>query len=330
MINPVAEFLALITRKKRYKPSIVWSSALWTHNVFRVWELIVWKPYGIRASVVSWQDENFVSHQIGISFEAKIALVEVFIRSLCKRFLPRVVLVPQMQLLAINARYGYQPYRFAIAFDTSSGQQTNAEAVTNPALSHTCTGSELVLAMWEVGDLVSDNVTSMTYNSVAGTRVQAVQVPTDRWIYAYILAGPSTGANNIVSNGNTFGGKAGTSYTGCSQTGQPDASSGVYQSTASTNATITVTVVASDCWLLGYSYGGGNTGAGAGTTNRGTAVGSGILPCDSNGTVGTGSQSLIQTQGNSAYVALGMSIKPPGAAAGGTVNRGFTLLGVGQ
>lgn len=198
---------------------------------------------------------------------------------------------------------------FAIAFDAASGQQSNATASTNPALSHTCTGTNLVLTAWETGDTPVDTVTSITYNSVSMSITDRLRYPSDRWIYSAILVNPATGANNIASNGNVFGGKAGMSYTGCKQSGQPDSHSATNGS-ASTTATGTTTVVATGCWLTGYQY-GDFLSVISGTTQRGTSAGSGIPILDSNGTVGTGAQSLSVNQNSSiAYVFLIQSISP--------------------
>lgn len=272
------------------------------------------KPSVASWDIVDWETFTHLgSAQAAYSFEAKIALFETWIRGLV--FFPELsfewVKIPELQLAGMTDR-GVVPmgYMLAVAFDAVSGQQTNAAASSNPALSHIITGSNTLLTMFEVGDF-TDTVTALKYNSVSGTIADKVQYPSDRYIYSAVLVAPTTGTNNITSTGNTFGGKAGVSYTGCAQTGQPDSHNGQYVSSASTNAVMTTTVVATGCWLVGYSYGGGVSGAGSGTTNRGTSTGSGIQPCDSNGTVSTGSQSLTQTQGNSAYVALALSIKPP-------------------
>jgi hypothetical protein len=65
-------------------------------------------------------------------------------------------------------------------------------------------------------------------------------------------------------------------------------------SNASTSVTLSTTVVAANCWLVstvyGHGSGVGTPTAGTGTTVRQSRVGQGLG--DSNGTVGTGSQSM--------------------------------------
>lgn len=330
MINPVAEFLALITRKKRYKPSIVWSSALWTHNVFRVWELIAWRPVGIRPSTLAWNDDKGVSHEIAYSLEGQLALFEVWFRSLFEKLSFKIIVVPQLQLAGM-ARGGFTPYRFAIAFENEADN-----GISNTAtLSKTNTGSELLLLGFIVGDInATDNLSGVTYNSVAmsfGASKRAFgAVPTDRWLDIYVLGNPATGANNMVTSGNTFNNLAAISYTGCNATGQPDGSGN--NSAATSPNTVSVNVTASNCWLVGISYapaGQAGTG-GSAIRNPGSAFAGGAGLIDSDAVVGTGSQSLSCTATAGLYQFLAVSIKPTAIVVGGTINRAFTLLGVGQ
>lgn len=197
------------------------------------------------------------------------------------------------------------PYRFAIAVDSTSGVAGNT-----PTQSHTCTGSNLVLNIFALGD-VSDNLLSITYNLVACSPGTKIQNPTDRWIYAYILAGPATGANNIVAAGLTFCELGAISYTGASQTGQPDSVNTVDQHSApSTTHTLTTTVVNTGSWIWGACYGPLSFVSGTGTVRGTTTNGAGMA--DSNGTVGTGSQTITITTSNDAGVQVVMSILPTG------------------
>lgn len=219
----------------------------------------------------------------------------------------------------------------AIAFDanSSSGDTTG----TSLTWAHTCTGTNRIL--WTmIGIPVADSITGVTYNSVSMTQVGKIaSLALGRYIYLYYLAGPSTGSNNIVasSSGSEILRGNAASYTGASQTGIPDAvstNSGTVLSGAA--LTGTVTVGASGCWLVmaGYQAGGPLT-AGASTTLRaqsGTSNFVGLF--DSNGTVGTGSQSLNETNGDGVPRDMELIIASFGPPV--TATRHFIgLLGVG-
>lgn len=302
----LAQLLAELTRKPRYFPEFEWSS-LWTHNIFRFFGMIFGEYYGIRPSIAS-----FGGRQVAYTLEAQCALFEVWARSLFGKFAFKIVYIPQYQLAGLTQR-SFVPYRFAIAFDAASGVSNN----TSNSLSHTCTGSNLCLVATLTGDTVTDNLTDLTYNSVSFfASIVKVLYSTDRWQYLGTLAAPATGANNITQTGSIFRDLAGASYTGCAQSGQPDSKASKDQSTGGpfTTMAITTTVVASNCWLVGYTYGAGTPVAGSGTILRGTVNGSQSM-CDSNATVGTGSQSLNITLPSGNMVGLVASIAPAAAAS---------------
>jgi hypothetical protein len=293
----------------RYFPEFEWSGSLWTHNVFRAFGAVFGERYGIRPSVASWMGSDGKQYQTAYTLEAQIALVEIWVRSLKTKLVFDFVFVPQLQVSGMP-NIGVSPFMFAIATDAFSG-------LTNTAsLSHTCTGSNLILVSFDVGDF-TDTLSAYTYNSVAMTQVDKQQYPADRFMYSYYQTGPSTGANNITSTGQTYRLKAGLSYTGASQTGQPDSHAQNTVQGPSTTFTATTTVVASNCWIIALNYGGSATSDGTGT-RRGAAT-DGCNVCDSNGTVGTGSQSVTLGQPNNLYGYQVMSIKPPATA----VNSGF-------
>lgn len=203
----------------------------------------------------------------------------------------------------------------AIARDTSAKieQSTGSTSYTQ---SYTCTGSNLTLVVaFTTG--TSDNITSLTYNSVAMTQAQKVQMAgSNRWSYIYYLIGPATGANNIVwtfSAGQdiVFGGAA--SYTGTNQSAidgsQTDSVSAV------TTMTNSQTVTAADSWVNAFFY---TTGASI-TASTGAAfiqtVSDNIAMSDTNGSVssGTNNQTVTWT-GSASGRSLSVSIAP--AAAG--------------
>ena len=315
----LASLLATITGKPRYFPEFEYSKNLWTHNIFRFFGSIFGEVYGIRASVASWRGDDGKDYQYGYTLEAKIAIVESAVRSFFKGFAFKVVILPRLAT-PMGAPFP-NPYLFAIAFDAASGATTGSAS-----LSHTCTGSNLLLYVAIIGDIVTDNLTGVTYNSVAMTVAGKILNPADRWLYNYILVAPSTGANNITESGLvSYMWLSGISYTGCAQSGQPDSHNEAVGQTASTTFTATTTIVASNCWIVGMDYGGGPTGDGTGirrgTTKDGCQLG------DSNGTRGTGSQSFTLAQPSNAYGFVAVSVAPVASA---TVVKSFLmLLGIG-
>lgn len=222
----------------------------------------------------------------------------------------------------------------AIAFDASTGATDNSGLVTSITFSHTTgSGSDRYLVAPVTINCAACGVTisSLTYNAVAATEVDE-QVASDGTdsvrLSLYILAAPATGANNVVAtiSGTLNGSKQfavnAQTYTGAAQTGQPD-STGNFTATGSSAASVTVstTVVASNTWLVGgASENQGDIAAGAagaGTTYRGSAQFN-MYGADSNGTVGTGSQSLVwgrASTGGAEIVGIIISLAPAVVAA---------------
>jgi len=187
----------------------------------------------------------------------------------------------------------------AIAYDAVSEGNRDASAGVNTDFSHSCTGSDRFLvvhvATYKSGS--GDIVTGVTYNGVSMTLLNQETAQTEVETYMFYLANPASGSNTVSikhPSNNYIWGIAG-SYTGVDQT-TPIDSSASGTTSGSTSITSTTTVVASNCWLIGGFENTNNmTTAGAGTTRR--LLTSHSLPWtsygDSNGTVGTGAQSLI-------------------------------------
>ncbi|MES2006896.1 MAG: hypothetical protein V4436_02175 [Patescibacteria group bacterium] len=277
--------------------------------MFRFFGMIVGERYGIRPSIASTTDGK----QLAYTLEAQIALAEVWVRSLFGKYAFKVVLIPQLQL-AGYAQGGILPYRFAIALDATSGISNN-----NTPLAHTCTGSNLVLVALDVADDTGDNLTGITYNSVSMSFVVKIQFPADRWQYKYILVNPSTGTHNISPSGTTFNAMGGLSYTGAAQTGQPDSSGATANVVPGTSCVISTTVVATGCWQIFSVSGFGNAGTISVGTNRFPGNGSGVTGGDTNGTVGTGSQSVTVSGASNQNAGTIVAIAPVAAV----INSGF-------
>ena len=214
----------------------------------------------------------------------------------------------------------------AIAYDNSAQGTTTTNPLT---YSHTTAGSDRILFVgvrWYQGD----NLTSVTYAGVAMTQINKRQdnAGNNAYTYLYYLINPASGANNVVVTGtgnpNIRIDSVSASYTGADQSAQPDSSNS--QSSTSSTMTMSTTVVASNCWLVGISSNFRATSPGAGTTERQEIAGDPFAIDDSNGTVGTGSQSLQWTQTDSTisaqHIASIFPIQP-------YTNRRLCLLGIG-
>jgi hypothetical protein len=170
----------------------------------------------------------------------------------------------------------------SIALDatSNSGIQLN---VSSYSWSHTCTGTNLLLAFGDDHRGSNDRtVTGVTYNSVALAYIRSdLQGAYYRSTIYYLIA-PDTGAHTVAvtlseSVSRVLGGVV--SYTGAKQSGQPDAHNGASGSDAT--PTVSVTTITDNCWVFdavmvygtltcgnterwnifgaGYSYGGADT-----------------------------------------------------------------------
>jgi len=182
----------------------------------------------------------------------------------------------------------------AIAYDAGSTAEQNS--VSSITVSHTCTGTNLILLVGVLTNDASDLVTGATYNGVSMTRGgQQISSGSGYFGCWFYLINPATGTHNIVVSRSTVGliGCMGSSYTGVSQTGFPDSSASGTDPAG--NFTATTTVVGQNAWLwanVRASNGISGVTGGTGTTARQSVFGSAGVVADSNGTVGTGSQSL--------------------------------------
>ena len=303
--------LTLFTGKERERiEDIDWSPNLWVHNIFRVYEMFFWRRAGIRAEVsaLTYRDESgkdIVEYQFH-TLEAAFAHLEGMIRNAFKvQWIPIRVYRPQLASIGGMQIPGKSPYLFAIAYDNTGFTTYGSQPRT---VSITVAGSNRLMVMHTSS--ISDPGSSMpTYNSVAATEYRRGSFPGVGRTGSVIsgLVAPATGSNtaSFPSSGTNLLGQA-TSYTGASQTGQPDSSGTT--SGSGTTITATTTVVAANCWLIGVGSDtvGGGYSNGTGTIRQ--TSGNGAFFFDSNGTVGTGSQSKTMTMSNGSWEALAVSI----------------------
>lgn len=218
----------------------------------------------------------------------------------------------------------------AIAFDASTRSTVSTwGSGTTATWSHTCSGSDRILFVYSFNNDGSGYPTGMTYNGVSMTRIQNQAADGGSFYNSlFYLVAPATGANNIVVTWATATGInscIAASYTGASQTGVPD-SQNTGNVSSSASITVSTTVVASDCWLLGVIR-SSNTTLSSGTNGTirqpGNTNGSQAL-VDSNGTVGTGS--ISQTVNVSPNQSMWMTTVSFAPSAGAAVNSGFLGL----
>jgi len=221
----------------------------------------------------------------------------------------------------------------AIAIDTSGTIGT----INNPVTSITYAFNNSAGNFLSVGVLTtaSQTISGVTYNSVALTKIGGI--PT--WgnqplkIELWGLSSPATGSNNIVvsaSSGPIY--STAMSHSGTATTGQPDSFNTGFNASNVASLAVSTTVVSSNCWLIGLACGdnGNNPSAGSGTTLRSTiATDAYIALFDSNGTVGTGSQTLnFAFSPNQHPGAIVASIKPPGSSSSIKTINGLALASV--
>ncbi len=253
------------------------------------------------------------------SWESVFALTETFIR---EWFAWRPLIPVQIWIPVLRTPQGIpifsSPYIFAIAFDaTSVGVTTGTTPLT---FSHTCTGSNLMLSVG-VGLRASTSpvINTPTYNSVSMSLVGSQQLNNVIKVALYFQTGPTTGSNT-VSCGFSGGGQdcnaAAVSYSGVNQSGQPDASNG---STGAANATVTVTTVADQCWVVALCGSAASTISGPNNTNRGgVLVLTGVATIeyqDTNAAVSAGAGTVMSWSSATTWSEVAGSFSPFGAVA---------------
>ncbi len=206
----------------------------------------------------------------------------------------------------------------AIAFDKTGS--ANTVAGTTVTLSSFAATSDNSIAIIYLFKDTGDTVTGVTVNGNAATYVNKQNLTGTQWGYIYYYLNPPTSAVNYVatSSASSYWDIAVSIYSGAKQSGQPDSNN---TGSASPSVTLSTTVVASDCWLASYARNtvSGVPAAGTGTTSRGTT--SLFRYGDSNGTVGTGAQTMQYTAAAGTTGGIIVSIAP--SVAGGSVNSNF-------
>lgn len=165
---------------------------------------------------------------------------------------------------------------------------------------------------------LAGDITGVTYNGVAMTSLGTYTYGL-RGGQLWYLLNPASGANtvSISHTGAVFTIGVAASYTGVKQSGQPDAAINTQTTASGTSLTATVTVTATGSWLVTGTITEGNAlTAGTGATLRITGSNVAVALFDSNGSPGTGSQSMTINESPANQFAIGMVSFAPAAASG--------------
>ncbi len=206
------------------------------------------------------------------------------------------------------------PALAAIAFDNSG--IAGANSGLSITLSLTTAGTNPALFVCASNDATGVAPTA-TYGGVSMTNVShgLSTGGGGAWINTFILTGYTPGTANIVvtwPSGNAHMNLIGSSYDGVNQA-TPVTASTTQASQSGTTVTDTVSVSTANSWLADCVRGSDATlSSGSGTTARQNNTVTGIG--DSNGTVGTGSQSLNWTFSPSQFFATTIIALAPVAA----------------
>jgi len=196
-----------------------------------------------------------------------------------------------------------------MTFDAATDGGNNGGGSTSLTFSHTVTGSDPILFVGFVGDLIAnpDLITGVTYNGVAMTQVRASNLSgCERWVYLYGLTAPATGSHSVVitSSGVQWVLAGAASYTGASAVRNST------NSTSGTPATTWTTFLTPDtdaCWMVLMEHArGASPTAGAGSTLRAVDAANATWGLfDSNGPITPPSSYSMTTNRASATFATG-------------------------
>lgn len=225
-----------------------------------------------------------------------------------------------------------------IAFDSAEDGGNNGGSTTSLTFSHTCNSCTL-LTVHCAGDTVtgSDDLTSVTYNSVATSLAQkGTDATGDRFAYQYHLESPPSGTHNVVVTASTahYLLCGAVSYTGTATSSQP-ANASATTGTPS-GVTVSITASASTSWIVvTWENYNGNSAPTSGSLNRRAFDGTfGTWAAfDTAGTVltvGTNAFSMANAGGSSTNAqGLAAEYTKAGAAPSASPCKVRALLGIG-
>lgn len=211
----------------------------------------------------------------------------------------------------------------AIAFDTAGGDYEYNTSTSGCTFSLAAASANSIAILFVYANPGSNDpnwANIPTVNGVAATLIgTAYNFTGTQYLYAYYLLNPPTSSVAYTLTTDDIGADRDCElhaliYSDAAQSGQPDSNN---TGTGTPTATLSTTVVAANCWLVSAARNVdfGVPTASTGTTARSTAFDTAFASGDSNGTVGTGAQTMAWTAGSGATSGLIISIAPAVAAA---------------
>lgn len=202
-----------------------------------------------------------------------------------------------------------------IQFNSVSENVNDASPAT---LSHTTNGVNRILFVGARIDATTDDLSGITYNGVAMTRINTLAAGSGERLYLYYIVAPATGANNIVA---TAAGRnivlRATSYTGANQTGQPDGSDTTGFTSSVTSIVNDITTTADNCWMVVFAR--NDTADFTASTNTviRNASNRNIAIADNNTSITpAGAYSMTMTMSSSRAGSVAASLSPYAVASG--------------
>lgn len=305
------EAMAYLTGRQRYLPKMEWSRESFVFNLFRIYEQIFFRDFEQRFETAVGWNNGYTIVRFG-TIESFFCYVEGVIRGKVKVAIPSLVFTPSFA--PIGLRPMPSNYLFAIAYETSANGSGYQSASTITYSITPSGANRLMISNVFAGRTGTGHTSSVVFNtSESHTKIDEQQEPDQNaYVSLWYLVNPSTGAhNNVVTFDDSSGGISEAAvYSGVAQSAPIDSQT---KGSAVTALLLTTTVVKSNCWLVaGYRTLVGQPTATLGATQRQSeAAGAGIF--DSNGTVGTGSQSMTVSNTSAGQKIAGnmVSFMPP-------------------
>lgn len=219
----------------------------------------------------------------------------------------------------------------AIAFDTAGHAEGTGSFTASVSLAAAAANEvAIIYVVFDSADTFSSLTVGGSSTGVTQVSVEYTGITNTKY-RAYYLVNPPTSSSAYTI---TTTGTDGFPNIGVLIYSGVDTASPVDSSTTGFTATplnLTDTVVATNCWLTSGAIAKtvSNLAAGTGTTIRAQQINNRAYG-DSNGTVGTGSQTMQWTNTGGSAGGFLVAIKPSAAVASGRDGRSMSLLGVGN
>lgn len=205
-----------------------------------------------------------------------------------------IVLLLPLHVFAAGAELG-------AGYGGATTGSSRSASVTIPA------GTDLFVVVAYRGKTAAGTSVAPTAVTVGGNSMTDVgQTPTGDqntgWVKMFYYLSPPTGAQTVVANGsagtNEITAFSWIAYSGFAQSGQPD-STGKLNDTTTTAGAFTTTVVGSECWAVMGATKQDTTQTYTNATGRtANTPNGGLITADSNGVVSPGSFTITVNQAN--------------------------------